>query len=253
MSRLGTCDVCNYSDAKYTCPATNCQIKSCSLVCSQNHKKELKCSGVRNKTEYKQIKQLNETDLQRDYQLLEECTNYTAARRIDDRKKITRFRSLPGPLARLRSAARQRGITFDFLSSNFTKHKKNTSSYDNKTKTISWHIEWNFIDVESNKTEELCKESDTLSSLIDKYLKKDSLVNTSSDGAVEEKAAVNVLLKAEGVPNNKNRYYLLDKEKTLGACLVKRRIIEFPSIFVIIGNERLTNYDLIDEGELAAV
>lgn len=251
MTRLGLCEVCNHLEAKYTCPATKCQIKTCSLVCSQNHKKALSCSGVRNKTEFKPIKQMSEVDLQRDYQLLEECTNYTAARRVDDRKRISRFRSLSGPLARLRAAARQRGIIFDFLSSNFTKHKQNTSTYDNKTKTISWHVEWNFIGDENIKTEELCKESDTLNSLIDKYLKKDS-TNSSSDDTVPPEATVNLLLKAEGVANNKNRYYLLNREKTLRECLVKRRIIEFPSIFVIIGDERLKGYEIIDEGELTA-
>lgn len=59
--RLGKCEVCNDQEAKYTCP--RCEVKTCCLTCVNNHKKELGCSGQRNKVAYKRISEFTNLDL----------------------------------------------------------------------------------------------------------------------------------------------------------------------------------------------
>nr|CAD7207355.1 unnamed protein product [Timema douglasi] len=59
---LGTCEVCACKDAKYTCP--KCEVKTCCIACANIHKKELSCSGVRDKVNFKQLSKFTNMDLQ---------------------------------------------------------------------------------------------------------------------------------------------------------------------------------------------
>jgi hypothetical protein len=59
--RLSKCEVCNDQKAKYTCP--RCELKTCCLRCINSHKKELGCTGQRNKVAYKGISEFTNLDL----------------------------------------------------------------------------------------------------------------------------------------------------------------------------------------------
>lgn len=59
--RLGSCEVCNANNAKYTCP--RCEVKTCSIDCVRIHKAELACSGTRDKTVYKPLSKFSNLDL----------------------------------------------------------------------------------------------------------------------------------------------------------------------------------------------
>lgn len=48
------CSICNLFPHKYTCP--RCEIKTCSLKCSTQHKKTMPCSGVRDHTKFVPLK-----------------------------------------------------------------------------------------------------------------------------------------------------------------------------------------------------
>lgn len=48
------CAVCNLIKFKYTCP--KCEIKTCSLKCSTQHKVNMKCSGIRDRTKFVPLK-----------------------------------------------------------------------------------------------------------------------------------------------------------------------------------------------------
>lgn len=60
-SRLGKCDVCKKTEAKYTCP--RCDTVTCSLACVKRHKTELDCDGVRVRTKYVPANKLDENVL----------------------------------------------------------------------------------------------------------------------------------------------------------------------------------------------
>jgi hypothetical protein len=53
--------MCKEVGGKYRCP--QCDLVSCSLICSLKHKKEFQCTGVRNKTNFVPVKQMNELHL----------------------------------------------------------------------------------------------------------------------------------------------------------------------------------------------
>lgn len=70
--RLGLCEVCNITKAKYTCP--RCEVKTCCLKCNKIHKVELECDGTRDKTKFVPLKKMTNFDLSSDYRMLEEVT-----------------------------------------------------------------------------------------------------------------------------------------------------------------------------------
>lgn len=61
LFRTSECEVCGENGAKYTCP--RCELRTCCLECVKIHKKELECSGLRDKVKFKTIKKLNSIDL----------------------------------------------------------------------------------------------------------------------------------------------------------------------------------------------
>uniref|UniRef100_A0A4Y0BFZ8 Box C/D snoRNA protein 1 n=1 Tax=Anopheles funestus TaxID=62324 RepID=A0A4Y0BFZ8_ANOFN len=111
--RLGLCEACNVSAAQYTCP--RCEVKTCSLVCLNLHKQELKCDGVRDRTKYIPLVKMTRVDLMNDYYFLEECTKFVQDRKRDRRKRFTcTNRHLPNHLVRLQRAAMERGTMLKF-------------------------------------------------------------------------------------------------------------------------------------------
>lgn len=121
VNRLGPCEVCGTTEAKYTCP--RCEVKTCCLACVNIHKKELECDGARNKLLYKPLSKFQNLDLLSgkvffypdvlacyyfrlysfdntflcsflDYRLLEDVTRSVQEIQRDPLKRVSRF--LPG-------------------------------------------------------------------------------------------------------------------------------------------------------------
>lgn len=130
---LGLCEVCNFLEAKYTCP--KCEVKTCCVRCLQIHKKELDCNGIRDKTKFIPIRNMTKMDFLSDYTFLEEATRYVADRKRDPLKRFTRYnKNLPAHKFKLRCAAHDRKTSLRFLLALFSKHTANTSFYDWKAK-----------------------------------------------------------------------------------------------------------------------
>nr|CAD7421185.1 unnamed protein product [Timema poppensis] len=141
--RLGTCEVCACKDAKYTCP--KCEVKTCCIACANIHKKELSCSGVRDKINFKQLSKFTNMDLQSDYMLLEEMTRNVEKYSRDPLKGHSRHeKDIPHHLFKLKAATSSRDIRWHFLPRNFSRHKDNTTYLDWKTNVIWWRVEWIF-------------------------------------------------------------------------------------------------------------
>lgn len=251
--RLGLCEVCNFLEAKYTCP--KCEVKTCCLKCLNIHKKELECTGIRDKTKFIPIKNMTKMDYMSDYTFLEEFTRYVSDRKRDKLKRFTRLKNLPSHLFKLRCAAHERKISLHFLLANFSQHNVNTTYYDWKTKIIHWRVEWIFTNASNVKlSDERCSEAEPLSKLVGKYINANDSFSTDlvrkslqfyqSRGFT----GLRVLLKAEGVKRCKNRFFELDLGQTLRENLVGKTVVEFPTIYVIY-DEIAQEFETIDSGK----
>ncbi|XP_047029794.1 box C/D snoRNA protein 1 [Helicoverpa zea] len=250
VNRLGDCEVCARNKAKYTCP--KCEVKTCCLDCVRIHKKELECDGIRDRTKFIRMKDFTDTDLLSDYRLLEECARFVYGVKIDEKKKYTRIdKDLPIYLYKLKMAARKRGTVLQFLSHNFSRHKANTTRYNNKMNIINWRVEWVFPNVESEPlkfVDERCAEQKRLSELLDKYLNPDALPFEGSKALTFYKAAgfsgVKILLRAEKVKGSARKFFELDPTESLAENLSGKCIVEFPIIFVVL-KDHAYNFEII--------
>lgn len=251
--RLGVCEVCNHALAKYCCP--KCEVKTCGLSCLNIHKKELDCTGIRDKTKFIPLREMTDKDFMSDYCFLEECTRYVADRKRDKIKSYTYNKRLPAALYKFREAARERGTKLKFLLPNFTRNASNSSSYDRGENIIQWRIEWIFPNAENLKiVDEKCSENEKLIDLAEKHLhppadKADSntknLLYYQSRGI----SGLTFLLKAEGVKKCKNRFFELDVQKTLKENLKGKTLVEYPAFYVVFSDVVRELFDVIDDGE----
>ncbi|XP_049297357.1 box C/D snoRNA protein 1 [Anopheles funestus] len=252
--RLGLCEACNVSAAQYTCP--RCEVKTCSLVCLNLHKQELKCDGVRDRTKYIPLVKMTRVDLMNDYYFLEECTKFVQDRKRDRRKRFTcTNRHLPNHLVRLQRAAMERGTMLKILLQHFSKREKNTTYLDFKSGKIMWRIEWCFpngsetiVFVDENVNED-CK----LYDLVDKYLQpaEKSNVHGAAKLAYYQArgiSALQLLLKAEGITQCRNRALPLNLNDTLRESLQGKTVVEFPTIYVVF-KDQPDQFNVVDSDD----
>ncbi|XP_070500506.1 box C/D snoRNA protein 1 [Chironomus tepperi] len=236
--RLGSCEVCDQNEAKYTCP--KCELHTCSLNCSRIHKKELECDGIRDKTKYIPVKKMTPMDFMNDYYFLEEATRFT--KEIKTNWKVKCTKKLSNKFIKLKKAANQRNIKLFLLNSSLNKRKKNLSFYDPKADSIIWHVELNFTNADFKtrlKVNENTKIVDSIQSIIDKDENK-KLEFYKAQGM----SRLKVLLKAEGLKRNQNRYFDLNIKKSLKSNLSGKVVIEYPSISVVM-DHCTDGYELI--------
>lgn len=229
-------------------------MKTCRLKCLKIHKKELNCDGIRDKTKFKPLKQITESDLMNDYIFLEDCTHYASARRTDKIKLFTAHNNrtvATVKIAKLKKAAAEpkRQIKLELLLPNFDKRKTNTTFFDWKLKVIFWRIEWRFIDEKTIIAfDEQCNETKTMMSLISMYFENKNANEPLKRFREHGLEKLMLLLKAEGIRKCQNRFFPIDLSKTLQENLFKRTIVEFPVIYVVF-NENIGKYDVISNGE----
>ncbi|XP_029158992.1 box C/D snoRNA protein 1-like, partial [Nylanderia fulva] len=96
--KLEDCEVCGATKAKYTCP--KCEVRTCSLVCVNLHKKELDCDGIRDKTKFIPLSSFGDLDLLSDYRFLEQVGRLIDTKKRNPEKKYTRHSTLPVVLDR---------------------------------------------------------------------------------------------------------------------------------------------------------
>lgn len=238
--------MCNSSEAKYTCP--KCEVKTCSLKCSQIHKKELECDGIRDKTKFIPKSKMTTMDYESDYRFLEECTRFVATRKRDPIKEVTSTQGLPQPLIRLRTEAGQRKTTLRFLFANFTKRKENTTRLDGKK--IFWRVQWILVNcLGTSVVDDGVDETADLCDAFEAHLQGENSPIVGLD--FYKSRSMNdlvFLLKAEGIPNCSSRFYEVDIRRPLKETLQNRIIVEFPVIHVTFSDCR-SQYDIIPEDE----
>ncbi|XP_030854040.1 box C/D snoRNA protein 1 isoform X1 [Strongylocentrotus purpuratus] len=242
------CEMCEQDSSKYTCP--RCQMKTCCLSCVKNHKSQRGCSGVRDKTPYVPIKEFTENHLLNDYRLLEDMDRKRYAANGDVKNK-------PGYLnfrwKLVSKKAADRGVRLRLLPHFFSKHKENSTTFIKKTKLIAWHVKWIFPKSSAEFTDTRLSEEVILREALDKYLHPDR-----ADPVIRQRLKkycskgiddVEVYMKVEDKPANTVRYYSLALDKTLGANLKGKIIVEYPTFHVTLRDDT-EQYQLLDHEKM---
>ncbi|XP_043476945.1 putative box C/D snoRNA protein SPCC613.07 isoform X2 [Leptopilina heterotoma] len=255
QEKLENCEVCGKEAAKYTCP--KCEVRSCSLTCSNIHKKELNCDGIRDKTKYLPIKAITELELASE---VGRCVDKYGR---DPIKRTSLNNFLPTFLRKLKYAAFKRGVTLEFLPRSFSRNKENTTRFIWNKNELLWRIDWIFPQGENVKwTTEKASEKARLSVLLENVLEPDIKVNEDQEqnnlkSILRNKLqfyrsvglnGIKVLMKAEKVQNSSSRFYELDLNLTLAENLEQKLIIEFPTFYVIL-KDHSDMYEMIDSDD----
>ncbi|XP_033228247.1 MATH and LRR domain-containing protein PFE0570w [Belonocnema kinseyi] len=262
IEKLEDCEVCAKNKAKYTCP--KCEVRTCSLTCSNIHKKELECDGIRDKTKFLAIQSMTDSDLMSDYCLLQEVGRSVDKYNRDPLKRCATINNfLPKWLRNLKSAAFRRGINLEFMPRSFSRNRQNSTRYIWKTNELLWRIEWIFPDAENIKwTTQRASENARLSVLLE------NLVNPEMKSGEDPEVlslkrllrsklqfyrsaglnGIKVLLKSEKVYKSNSRFFELDTTLTLQENFEQRTIIEFPTLYVILSHNS-DMYEIIDSDD----
>ena len=152
-NRLGNCQVCDAGvPAKYRCPA--CSTATCSLACSKRHKSAGEgCTGKRDRTAFKDIRDFTDADVVSDYRFLEEALlEKDRAKRwrpefaagSDAAARADRAPAAAKTIALLTQQARARGVELFCMPDGMARRVANTTFYDRRRDRMQWRVEWLF-------------------------------------------------------------------------------------------------------------
>ncbi len=228
------CEACGAAPAKYKCPG--CLRRTCSAACVRAHKERFECSGKRPRTEYADTKAaLDENTVFRDFCFLEEASRLVgSAERVPGQKRAKR-----GKRPRYMREAFRFGTRVVSLPEHFSRHKQNTSSYDEQRRCTLWRIDWLFSAADACFPEDSVPETAVLSDLLAEFVKVRSgnalrRHHLAEYVEADRSAALKVFLRVEGRPSNHPRFAELDLTKTLRENLANRQLIEFPTLYVAL-------------------
>jgi HIT zinc finger len=241
------CIVCKEKPSKYCCP--RCDIKTCSLSCVKQHKEATGCSGKRDRTAFVGRGELDERSLMSDYKFLEQVK---LAEDVAKRAKPPAPRAeLPHFLQSLVHQARRRGVQLHLLSPGMERRRSNTTRYDNKSQSISWRIEWNFVRAACSAANGRVSEQTKLQEILAAHLTpphgaalKTPELQRYAECGIDN---LTVVMRKERTPANAQLYYKIDiAGKTLGEVLQSKVIVEYPVLLVLLPEE-VEKYTVIEE------
>ncbi|KAI8949285.1 hypothetical protein F4801DRAFT_406174 [Xylaria longipes] len=174
------CTICRIQEPKYKCP--RCAARTCSLSCVKKHKTWSSCNGERDATVFVTLDKLKtDAGIDHDYNFLTKIErSVERAERVlrEDREILPQEGSQPPPHKKTRlnkgqsrgrttvddgprkwdrnaiHRLRQLGIHVSSLPYGMTRAKENKSSWNRRTRTINWQIEWLFFDTECSAATE---------------------------------------------------------------------------------------------------
>ncbi|KAI1750162.1 hypothetical protein F4782DRAFT_510163 [Xylaria castorea] len=172
------CTICRIQEPKYKCP--RCGARTCSLSCVKKHKTWSSCNGERDPTVFITLDKLKtDAGIDHDYNFLTKIErSVERAERVlrEDRDIIPQEGSQPPPHKKARfnkgqsrgrtsvddgprkwdknaiHRLRHLGIQVSSLPYGMTRAKENKSSWNRRTKTINWQVEWLVFDTECSTT-----------------------------------------------------------------------------------------------------
>ena len=225
------CHTCNDVEWKYTCP--RCLCKSCSLHCVKRHKQETGCSGERERTKAVPRSQYSENTFYSDYFFLEEVGDAVDR---SDRDDMSRSKLTNKNFNRLRSLKRElwkRGVVFYTAPAGMSARCRNRTYFNHKTGVVYWYLRLLFAGSGGGEFYPSgVSETTKLIDLIMRYLEK-----CKEDGSV---AGYIRVLQSRGTGalqaklDQPSGMVSLDLQKDLMDNLRTRRVMEYPSITVML-------------------
>ncbi|KAH0151927.1 hypothetical protein KCU67_g10043, partial [Aureobasidium melanogenum] len=153
------CSICHSAPPKYTCPRD--AVRTCSLACSQSHKRRAACSGLRDPAAYVSKSSLQTAGgIDRDYNFLSglernlsRAEQQTSERGVAlDGKGKPVFQKRWHDNGALGKYLREHGIVVHKAPIGMARQKANQTRFIQKSKRIVWSVEW-VVDGEKRVTE----------------------------------------------------------------------------------------------------
>ncbi|KAI0970875.1 hypothetical protein F4678DRAFT_106374 [Xylaria arbuscula] len=169
------CTICHIQQPRYKCP--RCSARTCSLTCVKKHKTWSSCNGERDPTVFVSLNKLKtDAGIDHDYNFLTSIErSVERAERIlrEDRDILPQESPQPPPRKNTRfnkgqsrgrttvddgsrkwdrnavHRFRELGIHVSSLPYGMTRSKENKTSWNRRTRTINWQVEWLLFDAES--------------------------------------------------------------------------------------------------------
>ncbi|KAJ2986236.1 hypothetical protein NUW58_g5123 [Xylaria curta] len=169
------CTICRIQEPKYKCP--RCGARTCSLSCVKKHKNWSSCNGERDPTVFVALDKLKtDAGIDHDYNFLTKIErSVERAERIlrEDREILPQGSSHPPPHKKTRlnkgqsrgkttvddgarkwdrnamHRMRQLSIHVSSVPYGMTRSKENNTSWNRRTRTINWQVEWLFFNAGS--------------------------------------------------------------------------------------------------------
>ena len=238
------CEVCGREPRKYCCP--RCGTLTCSLACCTAHKKVKACDGKRDVSAFAKTKDMGLRELRQDCAFLEsvERSKETATREWSRGGAATlgaraKRRGGAGAGARLQRAAEKRRVRLLLMPEGMGKRARNGSYHDRARDAMRWRVEWSlevagaapvlFVDAHAD-------ERAPLRDLLAAHLAKidgAARARLAPTGALDDPAALAVLLLRVPGPSNDPKYDRLDVAQGLHLNLVDKCVIEYPQLTVV--------------------
>lgn len=227
------CTVCQSSSSKYRCPG--CNVVTCSLACTKQHRTDTGCKGTRDRTAFVPISRFNETHLVSDINLLSDTSRTTEVGRKtvgeDEEEKLSkRFKILHGK-------AKQLNLKLHFLPSMMSKHRTNSTRFDQRTQTLHWHAEVHFDLLDKDGKVDLKGLDDALPAVDAIQRALSDAANSAIQAKVknaypEDLSAWRVFMLQGMCPANKPLYHPFPAGAPMRETLLKTDILEYPTLYV---------------------
>lgn len=250
------CEMCKSNEFKYKCP--RCFIKTCSLNCVKQHKKDKNCSGQKDKFTYEtNINNFTEKELVRDIKFINEAIRETncASKKVFNMTDNEEKREKEKKNKYNRKCAKKfRNISLHCSPMIMKRFSENKSYIDYKNKKFFWTVKFIFNLPDEKKHEYIFKENfdDSQYNLNDiiEYLFKNKqeadistlmFLNTIKEEDLKNSQFLFKLnlkemdknhIKGKLVKLNKMHYEECDKLMLLKDILFGKDVLEYPEFYI---------------------
>ncbi|EGC38018.1 hypothetical protein DICPUDRAFT_17925, partial [Dictyostelium purpureum] len=247
------CQVCNLEKSKYKCPG--CSILFCSLICSNKHKIDNNCNGIRKDNHYIPLNKFKDSDIVNDFNFLEKINRVNENGKTILSNSFIKFKA-----KHLQEFAFKKDINLYIMPKEMSRHKENTTTFKKPKNIILWRVEWLFLDDDFKFIDNSIADSGIISNIlynhiddpVNIYNLKYSLKKLNSNRDSNPNSNFIILMKRER--DSKNQYYKFDLEKSLEENLKFKEVIEFPTLLIFnIDSDKLKTYNIIKEEELPEI
>ncbi|ORY31856.1 hypothetical protein BCR39DRAFT_558040 [Naematelia encephala] len=264
--RTQLCAICSTATSKYTCP--RCSLATCSLSCSKTHKERFACTGIRDPTAFRPLKDFSQGAWSDDFRWLEEGRRKIAtwgeglpkdesggirgggARgrgrggRGGGAGAMSNGRTRKSGHEILRAQLGRRGVWMQVMPDGMGRRKSNQSGYNAKNQTI--HLTVQIVVPKDLLPEQEADEPKTITQHRVLFSHSDVTILPKLSSLLSPDLAEDAILllpfhpsparpTPDDLPDQHPRLYFppLDTNQTLSEALRGTAFVEFPAIHLI--------------------